>query len=162
MIKRGDKRAQGLSTNAIILIILGVVVLVVLILGFYIGWGNLKDKLVGSNNNVDTIVQACATACATNSKYDFCSVPRELKAENGIGAKTDCATFSVIGIYSQYGIEKCPAISCEFPCEDIMKKGETRITSEKEKCDEASEDDITSIAKVSVAGKKCCIPKKLS
>ena len=36
-----NKRGQGLSTNAIILIVLGVVVLVVLIGGFTIGWGQM-------------------------------------------------------------------------------------------------------------------------
>ena len=45
-----EKRGQGLSTSAIILIILGVVVLVVLIAGFTIGWSALKDYINPSNN----------------------------------------------------------------------------------------------------------------
>jgi hypothetical protein len=146
------KRGQGLSTNAIILIILGVVVLVVLAVGFTIGWGNLKDRITGGNNNVDTIVQACAAACATDSKYDFCSVQREVKTETD-SVTTDCATLSVISNYSKYGIEKCPSIKCDFNCVDIMGGGKA---SEKDKCDNKSEYDITSIAKVAT-GKKCCI-----
>ena len=67
-----NKRGQGLSVNAIILIILGVFVLAMLIIGFTIGWGTLKDKLVPSNN-VKTIVDACALASGTQSVYDFCT-----------------------------------------------------------------------------------------
>ena len=34
-----NRKGQGLSTNAIILIVLGIVVLVVLIAGIMLGWG---------------------------------------------------------------------------------------------------------------------------
>jgi hypothetical protein len=159
MIKRGDKNAQGLSTNAIILIILGVVVLVVLIIGFYMGWGNLKDRL-SSSNNVDTIAQACATACSTNSKYDFCSAQRELKTETE-KVTTNCATFSVISSYSKYGIAKCPAISCDFDCDTIILKdsqGNDVKSAEFGGCID-TQDDITSIVKIKTAGQKCCIRK---
>ena len=44
-----NKKGQGLSINAIILIVLGIVVLVFLILGFALGWGNLRDKVFSSN-----------------------------------------------------------------------------------------------------------------
>ena len=93
-----NKRGQGLSVNAIILIILGVFVLAMLIIGFTVGYGTLKDKLVPSNN-VKTIVDACSIACATHSQYDFCTAPRELKADDLPGnvksIKGNC-TFFVI------------------------------------------------------------------
>ena len=110
-----NKRGQGLSTNAIILIILGVVVLVVLIAGFTMGWGSLKD-LLGSSNNVATIVQSCSTACATNSVYDYCSMNRTLKATDlPGGVKSFEQTCSFLanksnGDYTKYGIEDCLSI----------------------------------------------------
>ena len=51
-----EKRGQSMSTNTIILIILGVVVLVVLIMGFTQGWGTLKGKLLGGRENMTRIL----------------------------------------------------------------------------------------------------------
>ncbi|MBI5803470.1 hypothetical protein HY448_02180 [Candidatus Pacearchaeota archaeon] len=78
-MKKG-KRGQGLSVNAIILIVLGVIVLGVLVLGFTMGWSNFSSYF--STNNVQSIVTACSAACATQSVYDFCSVERTLKTSD--------------------------------------------------------------------------------
>jgi len=119
-----NKRGQGLSTNAIILIILGVVVLVVLIAGFTMGWGSLKEFLGGSSNNVDTIARACATACATDSVYDFCSVKRDLKDARGDSVKDiTCKELSFLDQYDKYGIGDCTSIDC--PVIEIVKEGDT-------------------------------------
>ena len=72
-----DKRGQGLSTNAIILIILGVIILVILIAGFTLGWNKLLPFI--STNNIDTIKNSCSIACATESAFNYCSVEREVK-----------------------------------------------------------------------------------
>lgn len=149
-------RAQGLSTNAIILIILGVVILVLLIIGFTFGWNTLLPWL--ATDNVETIVQQCNAACVTGSKYDFCSKARVLK-EGKTEVETNCATFAVISEYNKYGIETCSAINCDFECTDIMGKGEL-FTEDKlvEGACPENYDDVTSIAKVE-AGQKCCVPK---
>lgn len=149
-----NKRGQGLSTNAIILIILGVVVLALLIVGFTIGWGNIAPWL--SQNNVNTIVSQCGTACTMNSKYDFCTKVRKLKADK-LEVETTCAAFSAISEYNQYGIEECPLIECDINCEIINVAG--RVASVKDAC-ESTEDDITSITDVG-GGKKCCIAKSI-
>jgi len=103
-----NKRGQGLSVNAMILIILGVVVLVVLILGFTIGWSKIIPFL--PSNNVDTIVKMCGNSCSTNSQYDFCSLERELKDEKGKVYKKSCQVFSTEENYKIYGIAKCPGL----------------------------------------------------
>lgn len=149
-----NKKGQGLSTNAIILIILGVLVLIVLIIGFTVGWNQIKEIILPSNN-VDKIVQQCNTACITNSKYDYCTKMRILKADK-VEIETNCAVFSVISEYSQYGIEECPLIDCDLDCGSIKVKGVDgleRMASAKDLCSD-TEDDITSIADV-----KCCIIK---
>lgn len=115
-----DKKGQGLSTNAIILIILGVIILVILIIGFTIGWKELKDRFFKSNN-VDTIVKACGTACTTNSKYEFCSQMRELRDEDGNKIKTSCDIFSNVGTYfSKYGVQKCSNLCDKKKCDEII------------------------------------------
>ncbi len=119
--KRGilqNKRGQELSTNAIILIILAVVVLVVLAIGFMIGW----DKLVPwvSQNNVNTVVSACSNACGLGSAYEYCNYDRELKDADKNKIKTTCSLFSNIDEYSQkYGIEKCPSLCEKKVCQDL-------------------------------------------
>ena len=106
-----NKKAQGLSTNAIILIVLGVIVLVVLVIGFMAGWDKIAPWIKPSNN-VQTIVDACGMACSTNSVYDYCSVKRELRIEeetNGFksGEKYTCQNLSNS---LSLGIQNCSQI----------------------------------------------------
>ena len=104
-----NKRGQGMSTNAIILIILGVVVLVVLILGFTLGWQKLAPWF--SKNNVDTIVTACEASCSTSGIYDFCMVGRNLKAED---TKLKGVTCNYLAKnQTMYGVSKCTSVPCD-------------------------------------------------
>lgn len=108
-----NKKAQGMSTTTIILLILGIVVLVVLILGFTMGWNRIAPWL--STNNVDIISGACSTACSTNSQYEFCSVPREVK--DGVNDKFEATCYELATeetyLARNYGIAECPSITCE-------------------------------------------------
>jgi hypothetical protein len=72
-----NKRGQGLSTSTIILLILGVIILVILVLGFTLGWGKIIPFL--NSNNIETIKTSCINACELGSTYDFCSLPRDIK-----------------------------------------------------------------------------------
>src|SRR3989339_782710 len=81
------KRGQGLSVNAIILMILGVIVLAVLAIGFTTGWKTFTPWI--KQNNVDQISQACQIACSTGAKYEFCTVSRALQIEKTIEGVTD-------------------------------------------------------------------------
>jgi len=107
-----NKRGQGLSTNAIILIILGVLVLAVLIIGFTMGWSTVAPWL--SKNNVQNIVTSCETACSTQNLYDYCSRERILKSDdlpnNQKEAPGNCTFFSTDQDYAKYGIKTCPGI----------------------------------------------------
>ena len=98
-----SRRGQGLSVNAIIMIVLGVVVLAVLILGFTMGWKNIAPW-IGAGNNVDNIVTACSVAGNTQSKYDFCTVKRELKTEDGTFKDLNCFALANIKEFSKYGV----------------------------------------------------------
>lgn len=129
------KRGQGLSVNAIILIVLGVFVLAVLIVGFTLGWGTLKDRIIPSNN-VDTIANSCAVACSTQSKYDFCTAPRDLKAAD---AELDSVTCNYLAEkQTKYGIDSCGSVSCD----DVVLSAATTIEVAKESCASAKENDV--------------------
>jgi hypothetical protein len=117
-----NKKGQGLSTNAIILIVLGVVVLVALIAGFVLGWQNFAPFL--QTNNVNTIVKSCATACSSDSKYDFCTLERELKDGEGKKFTETCNVFSK-SPYTQYGVGECSRITCTT--ETVYKDEATAI-----------------------------------
>ena len=107
-----NKRGQGLSTNAIVLIVLGVIVLAVLILGFTMGWKNIAPW-IGGGNNVDEIGDACSIACSTKSKYDFCSVERELTDKDGKEVKETCEVLATDDTHSEYGVSTCSSITCD-------------------------------------------------
>jgi hypothetical protein len=109
-----NKRGQGLSTNAIILLVLGVVILAILIAGFAAGWSKIVPW-ISPPNNVDTIVQACETSCLTSNVYDFCSFQRTLKADDLPDAdskevENTCQFFSTNEEYSKYGVQDCPGL----------------------------------------------------
>ncbi|MGA2130433.1 MAG: hypothetical protein ABSG05_02345 [Candidatus Pacearchaeota archaeon] len=107
-----SKRGQELSTNAIIMIVIGIIVLVVLVLGFTIGW----DKLLPffSTNNVQNLQTTCNSACAQGDQYNFCALPRTVN--DGVNPKfTDsCFNLSTKAQYTSrnYGITPCSSITC--------------------------------------------------
>lgn len=103
-----NKRGQGLSTETIILIILAIAVLVVLIVGFTLGWSKIAPWI--SSNNVDNIKTACNAACSSNSGYDFCLAGKDLTADQ---EKLKGVTCNYLAEKKTiYGIAQCPSISC--------------------------------------------------
>jgi len=114
-----NKRGQGLQISTIILIVLGLAVLVLLIVGFMTGWQKVLPWV--SSNNVDTIVNQCQAACATQDIYGFCTLSRTLKASdlsNDADGKAQkevtgtCSFFSGEEDYLKYNIGKCFDIVC--------------------------------------------------
>ena len=109
-----NKRGQGLSTSSIILIILGVIVLVILALGFMLGWDKIFPFI--PSDNVETIKSSCASACATGNTYGFCTQNRTLKANDLPGGVKEvtktCWFFSTDANYEMYGIADCTTITC--------------------------------------------------
>ena len=83
MKKRMNKRGQDLSIGTLILIVLGIVVLVLLILGFSIGWGNLWEKIniFKGGSSIADVITACKLAIASGNSYDFCQDFKEIKVD---------------------------------------------------------------------------------
>src|SRR4030043_164014 len=103
-----NKKAQGMSISTVILLILGLVILVVLILGFTIGWSKIAPWI--STTNLDTIKNACGTACSTSGQYDFCAVMRIIKDGKNPKFEATCNDLATNPKYTprQYGIVPCP------------------------------------------------------
>ncbi|MCK9595600.1 hypothetical protein M0R19_00215 [Candidatus Pacearchaeota archaeon] len=108
-----NKRGQGLSVNMIILIILGLAVLVILIIGFTMGWQTILPFLGG--DTVDKVVQDCSTSCLAGQQYNFCVRARDLKIDGKLMATDTCFNFATDTKYSQYGVQLCdnPQVVCE-------------------------------------------------
>jgi hypothetical protein len=150
-----EKKGQGLSTNAIILIVLGVVVLVILIAGFTIGWSNIAPWL--SSENVGTIVSSCETACSTNNQYAYCSTVRKLVDSEKKKVETTCDLLERVNDYDKYAVAECSSISsCDLKCGEIKitEEGNLRTGTPQANCvaplQEVSATDIDT-------GMKCCI-----
>ena len=122
-------KGQGMSTNTIILLILGLLVLVALIWGFATGWSSFKA--ITNPTNVDNIVEDCQTACGLNQKFSYCSADRTLNVnEEKLEVETSCAVLSTLPAFEKYGIEDCSSIDCDLSCEEIMidgNKGQTDL-----------------------------------
>lgn len=97
-----------MTLATLIAIVLGIAVLVLLIFGFTTGWNNMWDKVTsygGGKDNVAVIDQACKLACSTNTKYDYCTLERNLY--NG----TSDVPGSCDALSSKY-VSSCPSIVC--------------------------------------------------
>ncbi len=166
-----NKKGQGLSTTAIVLIVLGVLVLVILILGFTMGWKKIAPWLTTSD--IQKTVDACSIACSTGSVYDYCAATRELTDEDKNEIATNCNVFSKMPKLVSYGIAACPTIDCPpLPnCAEVVdgitveSMGSARITVtiglEKDSCstDPATRDyDVSNLAGDTTATEPfCCI-----
>ena len=125
-----NKRAQGMSTQTVILLILGLIILVVLIVGFSTGWKGFKKILASSN--VDSIVEDCATSCSLQNTYDFCSGERTLRAaEDDLEVSTSCYVLANSDKFDKYKVDSCSQIDCDLSCDDLMidgKKGDSTLS----------------------------------
>jgi len=113
-----SKKAAEMTIGTIIVIVLAIIVLVFLIFGFFSGWKNLWDKITnlgGGASNVDTVVLACKTACATNSKTDFCSVDRKVVFS---GDKPNSGSFTCLELVNEVGINATGAYNMTVICTD--------------------------------------------
>jgi len=83
LVNKLNKRGQDLSIGTLILIVLGIVVLVLLILGFSMGWENLWEKIniFGGGSSISTVVTACDGAALQNNEYGYCQDFKKVKVD---------------------------------------------------------------------------------
>ncbi|MBU0760874.1 MAG: hypothetical protein KJ600_02225 [Nanoarchaeota archaeon] len=77
-----NKRGQDLSIGTLILIVLGIVVLVLLILGFSLGWSNLWEKInIFGGTSIGTVATQCEIDVTQGNTYDFCQSFKKVKVD---------------------------------------------------------------------------------
>jgi len=120
-----NKKAAEMTIGTIIIIVLALVVLVVLVYGFSTGWTNLWEKITafgGGEVNVQSVVQSCQLACTTGSRYNYCTLEREVTFgdKEKDADKTKKYTCGELEKDTSMGLD-CPAIKCDNPenCEDL-------------------------------------------
>ncbi len=112
MQKRMNKKGADIAIGTIVVIILALVVLVVVIYGFTVGWGNLFQNIVGFGGgevNVQTHVRSCQVSCSTQSTFEYCSKKRSIVFDKGQKAIPDvtCENLALRNV----GLE-CDEIDC--------------------------------------------------
>jgi hypothetical protein len=156
-----NKKAQEMSVTTIILIVLGLFVLVILILGFTMGWNNIKEWVIPSDN-VKSINDQCNIACGTDQMYGYCFEKRELKSKEENLKNVTC--YSLNTKKPIYGIVGCAAIECGI-YNDL-----TAAQTECKKLDTATSQPVHDAAyeisyitnKAAVDTKNCSVVAKLS
>jgi len=73
-----DKKGQEMSVSTLILIVLGVAVLVILVLGFSLGWDTIFGKLRFVPSDLQALQSVCPTYAEQNFVIDYCQL-REIK-----------------------------------------------------------------------------------
>ena len=124
-----NKKGAELTIGIIVIIILSLVVLVVVIYGFTVGWGNLFQQILGfggGNVNVQTIVSSCQVSCSTQSTFDYCSRTRNVVFNEGEkGSKLTCFRLEDgnpdKGAIPNVGLTRCDLIDL-IQCKDSTDK----------------------------------------
>jgi hypothetical protein len=125
-----NKKGQEMSVTTLVLIVVGVVLLVMLILGFSMGWKNLWGKInvLGGGSNVEAVIQACSISATSDSTYSYCNEFKKVT----IGSETKYYNCQAPGVES--ALEKhliCKDDPIKTYCENLAS-GKTTVAQNKE------------------------------
>ena len=110
------KNKRGDTNWVLVSLFVAVALGVILLIGFTIGFNKFLPFL--SRTNVDNVKTACSVACTATSRFDFCSVERDIKDGVNDNFKDTCFNLADLADAGEkyagrnYGIERCPAITC--------------------------------------------------
>jgi len=114
-----NKKAQELSIGTLVLIVLGVIVLVLLVLGFSMGWDTLFSKIgLIQGSDLTTMMDACKLAVTTQSAASYC----EFKGVKVDGKKEflNCEDSRIV---LESKLSACPASAVKDKCMGLLKSG---------------------------------------
>ncbi len=128
-----NKKGQDLSIGTLILIVLGIIVLVLLILGFSYGWSGLWEKINifgGGGSSIADVVTNCNLAVTTNAAYTYCDEFKEVKV-NGKKEYVTCEDPRVAqGIDSKLSCTgKTMEKRIQEQCQSLMISGKAKDTT---------------------------------
>jgi len=163
-----NKRGQDLSIGTLILIVLGIVVLVLLILGFSLGWDNLwkKINIFGGTSSVGDIATACKIAVTSQDQYTFCTKTWEIKNASNDKIVIGCRDRLVTGI-DKTAFGNCDGVpyTLDDPSNEdelktcVLLKTGAHLETDIENCDEQTEDTLNQGFKDSTGNNYCCVPR---
>ena len=132
-----NKKAQDLSIGTLILIVLGIIVLVLLILGFSMGWGNLWEKINifgGGGSSIESEISACNLAVTSNSKYSYCENFQKIKID-GKTEYLNCQDGRVEpNLNSKLTCDKTTAQYIEAKCDSLSAADRTKVKVNNADC----------------------------
>lgn len=81
-----NKRGQELTVGTLILIVLGVIILVLLVLGYSMGWGNLWERIniFQGGSSLESVIQSCKVAVSSASTFTYCQDFKKVKVDGKI------------------------------------------------------------------------------
>ncbi|MBS3099502.1 hypothetical protein J4462_04780 [Candidatus Pacearchaeota archaeon] len=126
-----NKKAQDLSIGTLILIVLGIVVLVLLILGFSLGWSNLWQKIgiFGGTSSIADVVIACKLAATSQDTYGYCQDFKEIKID-GKTEYVNCEDPRVSsGLDNKLACNKQESELKKEQCINLVKNNKIKIDS---------------------------------
>lgn len=155
-LKRFSRKGQDLSITTLILIVLGVVVLVLLVLGFTKGWDWITSKFdILPGQSLETVAQSCKIAVQSNLIVDFCSF-KAVKVD-GVSQYVNCmdsrVTPSISGEDNYNEVSaKCASPATEQAyCKVQLKAGDKSVLK-----DDRAECGSGSTRKGYINGRSCC------
>ena len=136
---RLNKRGQeGMTLGTLLLIVLGVVVLVVLIVGFTGGFGFIFNKIdVAPLQSLETAKQSCVISGEYGLNADYCLEFKQIKL-NKVAQLSNCDYLQKQGLFTKDNID----ITCSPNQEEIF-------------CNSGKIEDKSDWEKVKVNGKPC-------
>ncbi|MDO8508893.1 MAG: hypothetical protein Q7S27_04380 [Nanoarchaeota archaeon] len=127
-----NKRGQELSIGTLVLIVLGIIVLVLLVLGFSLGWENLFGKIgIIQGSDLTTMITACKTHVATDSKTSYCEF-KKVSLSDGT-KEINCEYTEVKAGLGGEELEACSGAIKNSYCAEVEldEKGEPRKKDDK-------------------------------
>jgi len=113
-----NKRGQELSIGTLVLIVLGIIILVLLILGFSMGWSNLWEKIniFGGGTTLEAVAERCKLV-QSNSNVGYCQTFMEV-TDGGVKKYINCDYRKI-----KQGIDNpviCSTDAVKDECKDLL------------------------------------------
>ena len=79
----GNKKGQEMSVATLVLIVIGIALLVMIILGFTLGWQNLWNKInLFQGGSVEDVISSCKIAATTDAAFSYCNEFKQVTINN--------------------------------------------------------------------------------
>ena len=124
-----NKKGAEMTISTLVIIVLGLIVLVVIALGFGMGWSSLWGKLSGyfSTVNVDSIKSSCEYSCNTQASFSYCCEVKELRYEKGV----DPILITCDSNSGRLNMDPCGDVTCnENVCKEVVCGGSVTETKD--------------------------------